>query len=327
MAKTALKKKTSIEQDGECAISRERLPKDTELFDTHRDKPKRKGGDYTKANTSVVVPIAHMERHGTLRKRDRELEALKMVIDDREQIRKAFNKVNNQLLAAKRRTDKLSDDTIQWLEDQKGNADRKLSEIDRLLTKTVKSMDNPLVKAALGVKGIGPVTAAYCTVYIELDGIFPEGHERAGQEKARHASSLWKYVGLDCASHERYTKGETSGGNKTLRTILYTMADSQMRGKGDYRYIYDRTKKKLENSCKVTKSRNTQGKLIEVAWRDTKPCHRHGAALRAIMKHFLADYWMVGRTLAGLETGPLYPEAVLGGSHRTIMPKERGWVY
>jgi hypothetical protein len=74
-------------------------------------------------------------------------------------------------------------------------------------------------------------------------------------------------------------------------------------------------------------SYGTDGKKSEMKWKDTKPSHRHGAALRAIMKHFLADYWMVGRTIAGLETSALYPEAMLGGTHRTIMPEERGWVY
>jgi hypothetical protein len=109
--------------------------------------------------------------------------------------------------------------------------------------------------------------------------------------------------------------------------LLYTMADSQVKCRGPYREIYDRVKDRLSISEKVVRSRNTQGKEVEVAWKDAKPSHRHGAALRAVMKHFLADYWMVGRTLAGLDTSPLYPEAMLGGNHRTIMPYERGWDY
>jgi len=153
---------------------------------------------------------------------------------------------------------------------------------------------------------------ASCLVYIDLN-------------KARHASSLWKYVGLHTPSYERYTKGEAGGGNKTLRTILYTMADSQVKGRGPYRVVYDQTKKRLEQSEKITKSRNTQGRLIECAWKDTKPSHRHGAALRAIIKHFLADYWYVGRTLSGLPREPLYAESILGKGHKTIDPKVRGW--
>jgi hypothetical protein len=323
MPKVALKEKTAIKQNGECALSKKKLPKETKLYDTHRKTPKRKGGDYTKKNTSVVIPISHMEEHDTLRERTADLEKLKMVIDDREQVRKVLNKFNNQLLAMKRRTDKLSKGTVDWLECQKKEADRKLREIDKTLVKTMKEINIPLATSALGVKGIGPVTVAYCLVYIDLTGI----DIKTGREKARHASSLWSYAGLDKASHERYTKGEAGGGNKSLRTVLYTMADSQMKTKGAYREVYDRVKSRLEISEKVTKSRNTQGQLIECKWKDTKPCHRHGAALRAVMKHFLADYWMVGRTLAGLDTSPLYAEAVLGKGHRTIMPEERGWKY
>jgi len=165
----------------------------------------------------------------------------------------------------------------------------------------------------MGVKGVGFITVAHCLAYIDL-------------EKARHASALWSYTGLHKSSHERYEKGVAGGGNKTLRTALYTLAVAQVRG-GVYREVYDNVKTRLSMSERTVKSRNTQGKLIECAWKDTKPSHRHGAALRAIMKHFLADWWYVGRTLKGLPTDALYPEAILGGNHRTIMPEERGWVY
>jgi len=142
---------------------------------------------------------------------------------------------------------------------------------------------------------------------------------------ARHASCFWAYAGLDKPSYDRYTKGMTSGGNKSLRTALFTMADSMMKTKGAYRKVYDDYKNRLSNSDKMTKSRNTQGRLIDCAWKDTKPGHRHGAALRIIMKHFLADLWRMGRTYYGFPVDVLYPEAFLGENHRTIMPEERGW--
>lgn len=327
MPKVALKKKIAQVQQEACNISGEKLSEETKLFDTHRAIPKRKGGTYTKENTAVVIPIHHMQEHDTLRIRTQQLEQLKMIIDDRSQIMKLKNKLNNQLLAYERKTDMLNEETRDWLIEQRDLVKKKLGQIDRKLTKFVTSMDNELAQTALRVRGIGPITIAYCLAYIELDGIFPEGHPRAGQEKTRHASSLWKYTGLHCSSHERYSKGESSGGNKTLRTVLYTMADSQIKVRGLYREVYDRVKTRLEKSDKIVKSRNTQGQLVEVAWKDTKPSHRHGAALRAVMKHFLADYWFVGRTLAGLETSMLYPEAVLGSGHRTILPDERGWIY
>lgn len=288
--------------------------------DTHRAVPKASGGEYTPDNYDVISPVEHMKHHGIYRERDTEMETLKAIIDDTEQVRKVYIKVHNQLLAYKRRVDTLTDTTREWLETQSQHLEEELTARERLLAKQVKEIaksDTPngkLASAALGVRGVGPVTVAYCMAYIDL-------------EKARHASSLWAYTGLDKASHERYTKGEAGGGNKTLRTKLYTLADSQVKSRGAYREVYDNTKARLAESDKVVKTRNTQGKLIECAWKDAKPSHRHGAAMRKVMKHFLADWWFVGRTLHGLDTSPLYPEAMLGGNHRTIMPEERGWVY
>jgi len=286
------------------------------LFDTHREIPKAAGGTYEFDNYGVTAAVAHMKEHGNYRERDSQLETLKSIIDDREQVKKVTYKVNNQLLAYARKTDHLNEITEQWLKDESIKLKAELHKRDMMLSKFMKEIakETPLAKSALGVDGIGPITVAYCLSYIDL-------------EKARHASSLWSYVGLDKPSYERYEKGKSSGGNKNLRTILYTMAESQMKTKGSYRPIYDQVKERLSISEKIVKTRNTQGKMIECAWKDTKPSHRHGAALRAIMKHFLADYWYVGRTLAGLDTSPLYPEAVLGGNHRTIMPIERGWEY
>lgn len=319
MSKAALKKATRKAQQNICKISGKSLPKDTKLFDTDRITPKAAGGTYTEENTRVVNPVVHMIRHGSWRERSPEFQKLKETIDDREQVRKACYKINNQLLAYKRRVDTLHETTLNWLETQQKIMIKELSIRDSNLKKSVIALAkiDPLAAIALKVKGVGPVTVAYCLAYIDL-------------EKARHASSLWSYVGLDMASHERYKKKTASGGNKTLRCVLYTMADSQMKGRkkdNAYGYLYDQIKTRLENSNNTVKSRNTQGELIECAWKDTKPGHRHGAALRIIMKHFLADYWYVGRTLMGLEVGPLYPEAVLGGSHKTIMPEERGWAY
>lgn len=289
---------------------------DYSLIDTHRLKPKHKGGNYIEGNVVLSNPVDHMKEHGSYRERDIQLEKIKGIVDDRSQVMKLNMKIQNQLLAYKRRTDHLNEITKMWLEEQLINYKKILTERDKLLVKEIKEYAklDPLTKSALGVKGVGPVTIAVCLSYIDL-------------EKARHASSLWAYAGLDKASHERYTKNVSGGGNKTLRTALYIMADSQVKTRGAYRVVYDNTKLRLENSDKTTKTRNTQGKLVELPWKETKPSHRHGAALRKVMKNFLADYWFVGRTLLGLPTDPLYAESVLGGNHRTIMPEERGWVY
>lgn len=313
MSKEAIKQKIGRKQNGKCALSDVNLNVDTSLIDTDRINPKANGGIYTDENTRIVDPIAHMIRHGNYREREEQLDELKILIDAREQLRKSYNSDNNRMLAMKRGTDKLDQSTYQFLEDKSGSTKKQLSKLDRRIEKHLKTMDYPIIEAALNIKGLGAITIAYMMVYVQI-------------EKAQYASSLWKYCGYHCASHERYEKGISSGGNKNLRTVLFTMADSMIKTRSVYRDVYDNEKKKLEASKKLTKSRNTQGKLIECAWEDTKPCHRHGAAMRKMIKHFLADWWFVHRTLEGLPTAPLYVEEKLGHTG-IIQPKERGWKY
>jgi hypothetical protein len=313
MTKTALKTKLRKEQNGLCSISAKKLAKETRLFDTDRLEPKAKGGIYTDENTRALDPVAHMKRHFIYRERTPELTQLKVLIDGREQIRKLMNSLNNRLLAAKRQTDQMDEVTETWIKSQVKEVTRQLNKQDRRIGKYIKSLNMPIINSAIQIKGLGAMTIAYLLVYIDIT-------------KARYASSLWSYVGLDKPSYERYTKGESGGGNKTLRTVLYTMADSMIKIRAVYRNVYDAEKLKLENSMKVTKSRNTQGKLIECMWMKTKPCHRHGAAIRKMIKHFLADFWYVWRTLEGLETPCLYPEAKLGHTG-IVKPEERGWKY
>jgi hypothetical protein len=313
MTKVALKTKLRKEQNGFCSISSEQLAKETRLFDTDRIEPKAKGGIYTDENTRVLTPLAHMERHNILRMRTPELTELKVLIDGREQIRKFMNSLNNRLLAAKRQTDQMDQVTEVWIKEQIKAVDKQMGVQERRIDKFIKKLDMPIVKSMIGLKGLGTMTIAYLLVYIDIN-------------KAEYASALWKYVGFDKPSHERYTKGESGGGNKTLRTVLYTWADSGIRTRSIYRTIYDAEKTKLEASMKVTKSRNTQGKIIECMWSETKPCHRHGAAIRKMIKHFLADLWFVWRTLEGLPTPNLYVEDKLGHTG-IIKPIERGWKY
>lgn len=223
--------------------------------------------------------------------------------------------------AAKRRTDDLHEDTVAFLEDEL----ERIEPIYKDRTKRVETWvkqhrgEDSLIDSALGVRSIGEMTVAYCIAYIDLDKQPTEGNHGS-----QHASCLWAYAGLDKPGHEGYTKGEAGGGKKALRCALWNMAESQVKGRGPYRAVYDNAKKRKANSEVIVKSRNTQGKWVECAWKDTKPSHRHGHALRIIMKHFLADYWFVGRTLRGLPTDPLYVEALLGHTH-IIRPAERGW--
>lgn len=312
MPKRALKRKTRATQGDACALSGAPLQEDPSLYDTHRPTPKASNGTYTPENTALVDPRAHMAEHGTLRDRETSLAEIKSVFDDRVQTTKLRLKINNQLLAYQRRTDDRHPQTEAFLIEMLEQVNARAASIDKYLALLVKSHDDPVSKAALGVPGMGPVTVAALTVYIDL-------------EKANYPSSLWAYVGLDRPAQDRYEKGVTGGGNKTLRTVLWNTVNSMMKKVDNpYRRVYDAVKERLAASEKKVMSRNTQGKLVEVAWKDAKPSHRHGAALRSMMKHVLADYWRVGRQLRGLEVKPLYAEAKLG--HETIVPTiERGW--
>lgn len=314
MSKAKLKQSIAVTQDGLCAISGETLPENQSLVDVDRILEKTNGGIYTEENSRVLIPRAHMERHGILRDREDWLETLKSLMDDRAQTMRLLFKINNQLLAYQRRVDHMNSETEKFLTDSMEPVQERLKGIDRMVVKHLSASTDNLVLAALNVKGVGPITVAGLTVYIQI-------------EKADSPSALWKYVGLHTASHERYTKGQAGGGNKTLRTILYNTAVSMMKNRDcQYRAVYDQTKARLEASEKIVKTRNTQGNLVELPWKDTKPSHRHGAALRAMIKHFLADYWLVGRTLKGLPTRTLYVEEKLGHTG-IISPRERGWEF
>jgi DNA repair exonuclease SbcCD ATPase subunit len=292
--------------------------KDFSLVDTHRLTPKAEGGTYVEGNVVLADPVEHMKEHGNYRERKERLAQIKALMDDRRQVMKLMMKVQNQLLAYERGVDDMNEMTRQWLKSQLESVKTELKNREKIIKKAIKeySKVDRFVEAIISVKGAGEITIANLIAYIDLN-------------KARHASSLWAYVGFDKPSHERYTKNEASGGNKTLRTALYVWAGVQikMQENSPYFPVYRDTKARLEKSQKVTKTRNTQGKLIEAKWCDTKPSHRHGAAIRKMIKALLADYWMVGREIAGLPTDALYPEAILGGNHRTIMPRERGWNY
>ncbi len=307
MAKQQLKANTP-----HCAITGSLLPSDPALVDVDRILERFQGGTYTPDNIRVLTPRAHMERHGILREREEWMEELKSIMDDRAQTMKVVMKLNNQILAYKRQVDHARESTEAFLNDTLELAQKRLRKIDAEAKKHIKASNDPLVKSAMGVPGVGPITVAGLQVYVDL-------------EKARSASAMWSYIGIDKPSHDRYTKGEAGGGNKTLRTMVWNMANSMTKNRAcPYRVIYDQVKDRLSVSEKMVKTRNTQGHLVECAWKDTKPSHRHGAALRAVMKHFLADYWFVGRDLAGLDTRPLYVEEKLGHTG-IVRPRERGW--
>lgn len=312
MSKEKIKERIKQKQNGICVLTLKPLSELHSLTDTDRVTPKQYGGTYdSDENVRIVRPVAHMVRHGNLREREAEMHELKKLIDGRRQLIKQMNSANNRLLAMKRQTDDLDEDTVSFLKEEVKSVKSQIKKTDVRVVKQLKRTGHPMYEQASNIKGIGTMTIAYMLVYIEIS-------------KAQYASSLWSYVGFDKPNYERYEKGVAGGGNKTLRTMLYTTAESFIKSRNVYRDVYDREKAKLENSEKKTWTRNTKGKWEYVMWKETKKSHRHGAAIRKMLKHFLADWWYVHRKVEGLETPELYVVDKMG--HKGIIkPQERGW--
>jgi len=164
-----------------------------------------------------------------------------------------------------------------------------------------------------GVKGVGTLMAS--VIITELDPY-----------KARHASSFWKYAGLDVAEDGKgrsrkkehlveveYTNKD--GKQDTRNSITFNpflkaklvgvLGSSFIKQKGSpYRATYDGYKHRLENHA---------------TYKDVTKGHRHNMAVRYMMKMFLKDLWLEWRKLEGLEITAPYHEAKLGLFHKDAM--------
>jgi len=300
-----LKTRKREEQNGKCALSGVYLPEETWRFDADC---------IPEDDIQAVEPVAHMAKHGNLRVRTEFEEEMGSNIAARCHLMRLVNRISNQLEACERQTDKHLDEVIEFLQEDRKGVKRKLNQFDYRLKKQVKELakTDKLVATALCVPGTAEVTVAGLYYYIDL-------------AKARHASSVWKYVGLDVPSWQRYQKGKKGGGNRNLRTILYAWGDSQIRLATLYSQIYYNTKHRYEHSSRLVWT-HVKGKkgVHQKPWKDVAPSHRHGAAIRKMIKIFLAHYWMVGRRLHGFPTSSLWIEEH-GEEHRIIPPHEMGW--
>jgi hypothetical protein len=161
----------------------------------------------------------------------------------------------------------------------------------------------------LGVKGVGPAMAGVIVSEIDI-------------HKAKYASSLWAYAGLDVAAdgkgrsrkkeHLVESAYKDKDGNEakrmgiTFNPFLKTkltgvLADIFIKLRCEpYRSAYDGYKNRLVNHPR---------------WMLTTPGHRNNAAKRYMIKLFLVDLYVAWRTLEGLEVHPPYAEAKLGIVH------------
>lgn len=316
MAKRGLKKQTSERQNGISAVSEEILPDDTALFDTHRPFPRSEGGTYTEENTVVVLPVEHQIIEGNEpRIDDPGLVELRAIMEDYRTCVKIRLKINNHKLAVERGIDMMTPEIETMFEKLLNETGKNEKHFKKSAEKKLREIEMPIVKIMENIKGVGPITIAELITTINIT-------------IARHPSSLWKYCGYHTSAKDRYVKGEKGGGNKQLRSVLYNLAVSFMRcANEDYTDVYYRRKEKTSHSEKTILHKATRkSSWVEMAWKDVNPGRRHNDALRVMIKHFLADLWMVWRTIEGLPTEPLYVEAQLGHTS-IIQPHERGWEF
>lgn len=176
----------------------------------------------------------------------------------------------------------------------------------RNLTHALK--DEPIYTGFLeGVRGCGPAMSGVIVSEIDIS-------------KAKYASSLWAYAGLDVASDGRGRSrkkehlvereypnkdGEIAQRvgitfNPFLKTKLYVLGTCFMKGNPVYKAIYDGYKNRLEN---------------HPAHKEKTKMHRHNMAMRYMIKRFLVDLYVAWRTIEGLPVHQEYSEGKLGIKH------------
>lgn len=179
--------------------------------------------------------------------------------------------------------------------------------------------DYPIYSQYLeSVKGVGPAMAGVIIGEIDI-------HE------AEYPSSLWKYAGIDVLMVLDEETGELVGEGRcrkahhlidveyenkdgematrkslTFKPFLKTklvgvLGPSFLKSKSPYADVYYGYRNRLQNHPK---------------WKETTPLHRHRAAIRYMIKRFLADLYHQWRTLEGLPVQKEYAEAKLGIKHR-----------
>lgn len=168
-------------------------------------------------------------------------------------------------------------------------------EIDRDIRD--QAVDVPIIQEMVKIKGISWILAAQIVCMVDI-------------HRADTVSALWRYCGYAVAldgKRERPVKGEKLHYNARLKTVLYLVGQSFIKSRSPYRAIYDSAKE-----------------YYEINRPDWTKDHRHKAAMRKMVKVFLAHTWMVWREMEGLPVRNLYVEEHQGHTH-ILAPEEFGW--
>lgn len=201
--------------------------------------------------------------------------------------------------------------------------DNKKVELKRIEEETVKEVekllkDVPIWETWLKHQpGIGPTMAGVIVAYIDI-------------ERAETVSKLWRYSGLavdtSTGKAERRKKGEKLAFNPWLKTrLLFVMGSNLIKAGAPTEELKLGMVKKDGTIAKVNRKArpaspwyefytNYKHRKASAGW-GTNDAHRHIAAMRYMVKMFLAELYNQWRPLEGLSVRPPYAEEYLGKVH------------
>lgn len=202
-----------------------------------------------------------------------------------------------------------------------------LNRLERQALKEVSGLlaHFPIADWILSQRGIGPTMAGVIVSSFDI-------------ERAQTASALWAVSGLNVVEGRapRPIKGEKLRYNAWLRTkMVGVMASNFLKTGSPWREHYDNYKHRKESQimpvCQACEGSGRKGKepcvncaggKAPAPW-GKSPGHRHNAALRYMVKMFLAELYVQWRTVAGLPVRPPYQAEYLGHVHHGAPAQQR----
>ncbi len=219
---------------------------------------------------------------------------LRILTDTWYNAQRARIRCGNQIAAAERNADSMTDKGMailaRWFKTYEANEEAAAKDMRG------EAKAYPVFEYLIALRGIGEHTAAKIIAEIDIS-------------RSETPSGLWRFAGLGVkdGERERLVKGEKSHYNRRLKTVMFLVGESFIKTKSPYARLYYEKKAYYETNRP-----------------DWTKLHRHYAAMRFMVKIFLAHLWVVWR---GLEKFPLrkpYVEEYLG--HKDMyQPNEFGW--
>lgn len=222
-------------------------------------------------------------------------DSLRALADLREGLQKTRVAFQNRIDAIERGADQADARTLEILRFWK----ERLEEIEGVVSADIAELSQsiPIIQRMIAVKGCGLILAARIVAHIGDIRRFPT------------VSKLWRFAGYAVIDGraERMRKGEKAHYNRRLKVACWVLASSLIRSDGPYRVEYDRAREHYDRT--------------HPEW---SADHKHKAAMRKVIKLFLAHLWEAWRELEGLDIRPPYALERLG--HTTMKSRfEYGW--